>query len=417
MSKSRFSAYRFHRLHLSRFGRIMVLTGARQVGKTTLLKKLYPNYQYISLDDPTNRHLFSNLTTNQWINEYPRAVLDEVQKEPKLMEIIKSAYDSSEKVRYILTGSSQLMLMSQVKESLAGRCIISELYPLTLPEVMTQSGDDKVELSLFQKMLKGDAIPSSILPLRLYSDYERRIKSYQHYLDFGGYPAISDDGLSSEERYLWLRNYLQTYLERDIRDLAEFKNLEPFVLIQKMSALLTGQLLSYTSLAKEAKVHLNTAKRYLQYMQMSYQSILLAPWHRNQLKRLSKVPKLHILDPGIQRVITGKVKGEMTGHEFESAIVAEMYKQVKYLDQDYSIFHLRTSDGREVDFLIETNEGYYAIEIKMTQNFRHTDARHLRNLEDILDKPLIHSFVISNDIIPHHLDNNITAIHAAAFLT
>jgi len=417
MSKSRFSAYLFHRLHLSRFGRIMVLTGARQVGKTTLLKKLYPDYQYISLDDPTNRHLFSNLTTNQWVNEYPRAVLDEVQKEPKLMEMIKSAYDSSEKVRYILTGSSQLMLMGQVKESLAGRCIISELYPLTLPEMMTQSDDDKVELSLFQKTLKGDAIPRNMLPLRLYSDYERRIKCYQHYLNFGGYPAISEDRLSSEERYLWLRNYLQTYLERDIRDLAEFKNLEPFVLIQKMSALLTGQLLSYTSLAKEAKVHLNTAKRYLQYMQMSYQSILLAPWHRNQLKRLSKVPKLHILDPGIQRVITGKVKGEMTGHEFESAIVAEMYKQVKYIDQTSSIYHLKTSDGREVDFLIETNEGYYAIEIKMTQNFRHTDARHLRNLEDILDKPLIHSFVISNDIIPHDLDNNITAIHAAAFLT
>lgn len=417
MTKARNSAYNFHRLHQSRFGRIMVLTGARQVGKTTLLKTLYPKYEYINLDDPANRQLFSSLTTKQWMEDYPTAVLDEIQKEPSLMEMIKSAYDSSSLVKYILTGSSQLMLMNQVKESLAGRCIISELFPLTIPELITKHKDEKIEPSFFQKIIQGEAVPKSMLPFRLYPSYEPKIKAYQHYLNYGGYPAISDESLTQEDRTLWLKNYLQTYLERDIRDLAEFKNIEPFIVIQKMSALLTGQLMNYTLMAKEAKVHLNTAKRYMQYMQMSYQIISLAPWHRNKLKRLSKVPKLHFLDPGIQRVITGKLQVDMTGHEFESAIVAEMYRQIKYLDQDYSIYHLRTSDGREVDFLIETNEGYYAIEIKMTQNFKPTDTRHLRNLDEILDKPLLHSFVISNDIMPHILENNITAMHAAQFLT
>lgn len=417
MSKARNLAFNFHRLHQSQFGSIMVLTGARQVGKTTLLKTLYPEYKYISLDDPTNRQLFSGLTAQQWIEAYPSSILDEIQKEPSLMEMIKSAYDQSAAVKYILTGSSQLMLMSQVKESLAGRCIISELFPLTIPELVTRDVNEKVEFSFFQKIIQGEVLPTSILPFRLYPGYESKVKAYQHYLSYGGYPAISDEGLTHEERIIWLKNYLKTYLERDIRDLADFKNLEPFLVIQKMSALLTGQMVNYTLLAKEAKVHLNTAKRYLQYMQMSYQTLSLAPWHRNKLKRLSKVPKLHYLDPGIQRAITGRVEGGITGHEFESAIIAEMYKQIKYLHQDCALYHLRTNDGRELDFLIETNAGYYAIEIKMTQNCKPTDARHLRNLEEILDKPLLHAFVLSHDTMPHQFENNVTAMHAAAFLS
>jgi len=212
MTKARYSAFKFHQLHQSRFGRIMVLTGARQVGKTTLLKTLYPDYEYISLDDPASRQLFSSLTTKQWIEDYPTAVLDEIQKEPSLMELIKSAYDSSSLVKYILTGSSQLMLMSQVKESLAGRCIISELFPLTIPELMTKHENEKIEPSFFQKLILGEAVPKSMLPFRLYPSYESKIKAFQHYLNYGGYPAISDENLTQEDRTIWLKNYLQTYL-------------------------------------------------------------------------------------------------------------------------------------------------------------------------------------------------------------
>lgn len=116
-------------------------------------------------------------------------------------------------------------------------------------------------------------------------------------------------------------------------------------------------------------------------------------------------------------VYISNVNPHLSGSEFESAIVAEMYKQLQYLDIDTNVYHLRTSDGREVDLLIETPQGYYAFEIKMSSNYNHTDNRHLRNLEEILDKPLLHSFVLSQDTKPNQTNSAITAVHAADFLT
>ena len=137
---------------------------------------------------------------------------------------------------------------------------------------------------------------------------------------------------------------------------------------------------------------------------------------KNDLKRLSKTPKLHYLDPGIQRAIIQK-QGMLTGNEFESAIIAEMYKQLKNIRFKGNLFHFRTHDGREIDLLIETEDGYIPIEIKMTNNVNRTDARHLFSLDEILDKPIIHSFVLSNDNTIKQLSEKITAIPAALFLT
>ena len=400
----------------SPFGRILILTGARQTGKTTLARACFPEYTYLSIEDPVLRSQYTLLTASQWEKTYPNAILDEVQKEPRLIESIKSVYDQYPAPRYVLLGSSQLLLLQKVKESLAGRCHIQEVYPLTIPELLTKSWDDQIKQSYFQRYIASGSLQIPYPSFLLDPDFAEKQKYFDYYLHYGGYPALVTNNISNDDRIEWLSNYVRTYLERDIRDLADFKNLEPFIRVQKMTAHLTGQLVNYAALAKEAGISAKTAQRFLQYLELSYQTLLLIPWHKNPLKRMVKSPKLHYLDPGVHRAILQK-RGELSGHEFESAIVAELYKQAKNSALPISFYHLRTTDGREVDILLETENGYIAIEIKQSVNINSTDAKHLRALSDILDKPLLQSFILSNDNKIIEITENIMAIPAAMFLT
>jgi predicted AAA+ superfamily ATPase len=239
---------------------------------------------------------------------------------------------------------------------------------------------------------------------------------FERYLRIGGYPVLWKDDISEHDAGQWLYDYVQTYLQRDIRDLAEIRNLEPFVLAQQITARLTGQLVNYALLAKESGISPKTARRFLEYLQMSYQVFLLQPWFRNSLKRLVKSPKLHYLDPGVQSAVCGRY-GMLTGQEFESAVVAEVIKQLKNADLRVNFYHLRTQDGREIDLLLETDAGYYAVEIKQSRTVVPSDARHLHKLDEILDKTLIHAFVVSNDISVKRWSNKLTALPAALLLS
>lgn len=399
------------------FGRILVLTGARQTGKTTLVKEAFPDYEYISLEDPVLRMEYQRLSAQRWADQFPLAVLDEIQKTPQLIESIKAVYDQFEAPRYLLLGSSQILLMKQVRESLAGRCQLLELYPLTLPEMMTQSWDDPVQESRLVRWVR-DGVDLSELPPVLSRDvrFVKACACFERYLQIGGYPALWKENCTVEEARRWLYDYVQTYLQRDIRDLAEIRNLEPFVLAQQMSARLTGALVNYSALAKEAGITAKTAQRFLQYLQMSYQVFLLQPWFRNPLKRLVKSPKLHYLDPGVQSAVSGRY-GSLTGQEFESAVVAEVIKQLKTADVRVDFYHLRTLDGREVDLLLETADGFYAIEVKQSRSIHSSDARQLKGLPELLDKPLLHAFLVSNDPVVTVLEDRVTAIPASALLS
>ena len=398
----------------SSFGRIIVLTGARQTGKTTLVKNIFPDYPYISIEDPILVEEYKKLSASQWNSLYPIAILDEIQKEPKLVESIKSVYDQFPESKYILLGSSQILLLKKIRESLAGRCQIVEMYPLTLPELLTNSWDDKVQLSYFQKLIlnKTEVISHFLLD----KEHPQKKSVFDTYLRFGAYPAISDSAIKDEDKWDWLRNYVRTYLERDIRDLVELRRLEPFTRVQKLMALNTAQLVNYSRIANEAGVSSKTIQRFLEYMNISYQTLVLQPWSRNTKKRLVKSPKIHYLDVGVMRAILQK-RDDLSGHEFESAVIVEIFKQAKAINADLSFYHLRTSDGREVDLLIETEHGYIAIEIKKSEKVRSVDAKHLKGLDDILDKPVLQRFVISNDLSIKEFDENIMAIPAVQFLT
>lgn len=397
-------------------GRIIILTGARQTGKTTLAKLCFPKWKYIALDDPMLTGQYTSLTAAQWHHLYPRAILDEVQKKPILIESIKAVYDGYPDTHYLLTGSSQLLLQTKVRETLAGRCIIFELFPLTIPEILTKAWKENVRLSFFQKYIKTGNFPDLLPSFVLEPDHAEREAAFRYYLKFGGYPALINTALGDDERTEWLSAYVRTYLERDVRDLANFRYLEPFVKIQKMTSLLTGELLNYSDLAREAGVTAATVKKFISYLDMSYQTIQLQPWTRNKLKRLTKSPKLHYLDPGVQKAIIQKT-GIQNGNEYESAVVAEIYKQIRNAGLPVTVYHLRTVDGREIDLLLETEKEYIAIEIKMSGKVTGSDARHITGLESILDKPLLQSFLLSNDNTVKYLDDKILALPAAMFLS
>jgi predicted AAA+ superfamily ATPase len=399
----------------SKTGRIIVLTGARQTGKTTLARKLFPDYEYISIEDPIMRGRYLELTASQWNSIFPKAILDEVQKEPLLIESIKSVYDQWTEPRYILLGSSQLLLLEKVKESLAGRCTIIEVFPLTVPELSTNNWDEVIQDSIFQQIIQGEKaiefLPSFFFDKKM---AEKKI-AWEHYLKFGGYPAVSDPDLSDEEKYDRLRGYVQAYLERDIRDLASFRDLEPFVKLQRYLAINTGNLVNASSIATQIGLNAKTVHRYIRYFELSYQTISLPAWSRNETKRLVKTPKIHYLDNGIIQTILQK-RGGVTGNEFESLVIAEIYKQTKSLQKTVGFFHLRTQDGKEIDLLIELPDGYIAIEIKMKNVIDKQDIRHLTNLGELLDKPLLYSIVLSNDPETKHFGDHVVALHAAYFL-
>ena len=383
-------------------GRLIALTGARQTGKTTLVRRGFPDYTYLSLEDPVTRPDFVVLSAPQWYQQYPRSILDEVQKAPSVIESIKAVYDRYPDARSMLVGSSQILLMDQIRESLAGRVFLVELYPLILPEMLTDSWDDPVMESRLIRFLATGERETLLDGIPLQEDgYAEAERYLAHYLEFGAMPAIMDPGLSDEDRYDWLGNYVRTYLQRDLRDLAHLRDLVPFVRLLRAIAGLTGGLLNVNELARLAGVTARTANRFVSYLELSYQVILLQPWIRNRSKRLSKSPKTHLIDPGIQRVLLNR-RGRPTGPEFESAVVAEIHKQIKNSRLPVDCYHLRTVDGREVDLLIETEQGFLPVEIKMTERVSTADARHLRRLNTILDKPILGSLVLSND--PHIRD-------------
>lgn len=413
--KARYIYNRILQNQNSTWGRILVLTGARQTGKTTIAKTGFTDYAYLSIEDPVMRSQYASLSARQWSTLYPKAILDEVQKEPSLIESIKSVYDQWNETRYVLTGSSQLLLMKNVKESLAGRCIISEIYPLTVPELETESWNDNVADSPFQTLLYQGKLPEPWPSFMLDPLYARKMKAWSHYATFGGYPALTESSMTEEDKYLWLTTYVRTYLERDVRDLASFRDLEPYIKLQKALALQTGSIFNASTLSTRVGVSAKTVKNYLQYLEMSYQTITLQAWERNSSKRLVKSPKVHYLDYGVLQAVTGK-RGTPTGMEFESMVIAELFKQARQTEQPVGFYYLRTAGGSEIDCLIETANGYYAFEIKQTEHVQKADARHLRTISQLLDKPLLHGFVLSNDLQTQHLDDNIIAVNVAWML-
>lgn len=389
-------------LHARERGRLIVLTGARQTGKSTLAGMAFPGYPRIDLDSAFERAVYERMGPDEWRQRYPQAIIDEAQKLPAIFETIKACYDRDETVRYLLLGSSKIRLLSQVRETLAGRVALRELYPLALPELMAQmAGAERPRQSRLVSLLSADdpaAAAGALFPggVVLGERVASARRSWESYLGWGGMPVLRRPGWTDEDRFEWLHDYQQTYLHRDLMDLTRINRLEPFARAQQAAALRTAQRINFADLARLSGVSPPTAREYLRYLEIGDQVRLLPGWYRNLEKRLTRQPKLHFLDPGIRRGILRK-RGMTDGAEFESAVVAEVVKQCANARLSVELSHLRTSDGREVDLLVEREDGFVAIECKQTRRVSSADLRHLRSLDVLLDKPLLLGLMVSND--------------------
>ena len=376
----------------------ILLTGPRQVGKTTFLRHVSEETRnYVSLDIPRDRNLAKEDPELFLERHKPPVLIDEIQYAPELLPFIKVLIDKEQKPgMFWLTGSQQFRMMQNVTESLAGRVGIFEMLGLSNRELEHRN---------VQPFLPTHDFPAAPEKLDLRGLY-RRIWQ-------GSFPKLADDPEMDHD--LFYGSYINTYLERDVRDLASFRDLEPFVKLQHAVALQTAQALNASALAGRVGITSKTVQRYIEYLGVSYQTLLLPAWERNKNKRLTKMPKVHYLDNGVLQAVLQK-RGGMTGAEFESLVVAELYKQAKNLQAPVSFYHLRTHDGKEVDLLVETAQGYYAFEIKMTDHVQPSDVRHLVALEALLDKPVLQAYVLSNDYATRSLADGVLAVNVNMFL-
>jgi predicted AAA+ superfamily ATPase len=364
--------------------RVVVLTGARQTGKTTLSRRVYGELRYINLDAPENRDALRELSTVSWAETVGDAVIDEAHKEPSVFDKVKYAFDDGKISFTVLTGSSQILLLQKIRESLAGRAFFYELWPLMQCELLASSQSTEPKPPLLERFLSsgstGDLLSDVPETLLESEDYPFR-KAENHILTWGGMPALLE--LSEDERWQWLKNYGYTYLERDLTDLARLSDLMPFRKFQRLSALRSGMLLNYSEIARDAGISVDTARRYLEYLRISYQTVLLQPYYRNLTSSVVKTPKLYWTDIGIWRQLTG-FRGEMTGQVYETMVVGEIVKWLRTCQSDAELYFYRTRFGMEVDLLLETPAGLIGMEIKSRSTVFEKDARPLQAVAEAL---------------------------------
>ena len=366
--------------------RLVLLTGARQTGKTTSAKLKYPKLNYINLDAPENREALRNISTPSWSTTVGKAVLDEAQKEPAVFEKVKYAYDEGGISFSLLLGSSQILLLKKVRESLAGRVTIYELWPLMMSELHDRADSKSIPYPLVDRLFSKEKLENIFkgIPTILLDKAGSQARETENYLlTWGGMPALLP--LSDQERWKWLKDYEYTYLERDLSDLTRLDDLQPFTKFKRLSALRSGRLLNYSELARDASVSVDTARRYLEYLRLSYQVILLQPYMKNLTSSVIKTPKLYWLDIGLLRQLSG-YRGEHNGEIYETLVVNEFFKWMETTQKKAEMYFYRTRAGLELDLLLETEQGIIGVEIKGRQKVSPIDIRAMKEVARALGR-------------------------------
>ncbi len=376
--------------------RIVILTGARQTGKTTLLKQVYPGLRYINLDAVENREWVRQQSTLSWGDEVCSAVIDEAQKEPSVFEKVKYAFDDGALRFSALSGSAQVLLLGRVRETLAGRAFVFELWPLMFCEVESACRNTPPAPPLCAALAACADVDAVLDPLPAVPSPERSrtlADAQRHLLTWGGMPELLR--LDDADRIEWLRSYETTYLERDLGDLARLADLAPFHTFQRLAALRSGRMLSYAELAKDAGLSPETARRYLEYLRISYQAFTLPPYHTNLTSQVVKTPKCYWADMGLLRHLS-RQRTSLTGELFETYVVSELVKWFQTAGTPVRLFYYRTRSGLEADLLLETDQGLIGAEIKARTRVSASDAGPLRRLAEAASERWLGGLVITD---------------------
>ena len=343
--------------YLSEHFPVVVVTGARQTGKTTLIRQAASEAAYVTLDYPRIREL-AKTDPELFLQQYkPPIIIDEIQYAPELLPYIKIQIDTDRKAgQYFLTGSQMFRMMKNVSESLAGRAGLLSLYGFSRSEI---TGQDETPF-----------LPSNNLRLKS----EETITTIFDRIYRGSMPQmVVDEGLTPEA---YFGEYMQTYMERDIRNLLEIKNESKFQRFISCVAARTGQELNLSDIAKDVGIDSKTADSWLSLLVSSGLVYLLQPYSGNTIKRIVKRPKIYFMDTGLAcylslwnnpRVLE---QSAMAGAMFETYVISEIIKQYANagLDTRSRLAYYRDSNGKEIDLLIIENGTLYPIEIKKSAN-------------------------------------------------
>ena len=362
--------------NLSKQFKVVLVTGARQVGKSTLLKHCDENRNYVSLDDLSERELAINEPKLFLETHKAPLIIDEIQYAPELLSYIKLIVDKSDKKgQYWLTGSQQFHLMKNVSESLAGRVGILDLMGLSLAELSQTPNNEPFfpDLEYIEERRENHKNYST-------SDIFKIIYN-------GSFPALNNQD-EFQDRNAFYSAYIRTYIERDIRDLSSISNEMKFLNFIRVVAARTGQVLKYSELANAVDISEPTAKTWLSVLVSSNIVYLLEPYYRNITKRMTKMPKIYFLDTGLCSYLTGWSspevieKGAMNGAFFETFVVSEILKSYRHNGERPLIYWYRDTQQKEIDLLIERDGKLHPIEIKLTSNPNKSMLKHFNILDN-----------------------------------
>jgi uncharacterized protein len=319
--------------------RVLTLIGPRQSGKTTLARLAFPNYEYLSLEDPDVRH-YAQTDPRGFLNDHPREViLDEVQRVPSLLSYIQTRVDHDNiKAQFVLTGSHQLELSAAITQSLAGRTALLTLLPLSLNELYASQPVPDLDQVLIEGFMPGK-----------HADQIDAVR--------------------------FNRAYFETYVERDVRQLINLKDASKFEKLLRLCASRIGQLINQVSLANEVGVSSTSIKEWLSVLEASFIIFRLQPFHQNIGKRLVKTPKLYFIDTGLAAWLLGietstqMQRDPLRGNLFENMVIADVLKTYFNQGRDPAIYFYRDSRGNEVDLVQIHADGLVATEIKSSQTW------------------------------------------------
>lgn len=351
-----------HLLRLATEYPVLTITGPRQSGKTTLVKYLFPQYDYCNLEDIELREFAKN-DPKGFMAQYQKGlIIDEIQRVPELVSYIQIIVDDEQTAgRFVLTGSQQFEMTQAINQSLAGRTALAKLLPLTIDEIYSD------EAPSFEKLI-----------------YD------------GFYPRIHDKHLNPTEN---LSFYLNTYVERDIRTMLNIRNLNAFDRFLRLCATQVGQILNYSTLANDTGIDQGTIKSWISILEASYILFTLKPHHANYRKRLIKSSKLYFYDVGLaayllgiqspQQVLTHPLKGLL----FENLIVSDLLKNRFNNIQNNNLYYFRDQSGKEVDLILDHGLTVSCVEIKSTQTVKTSLFDNLHYYQKLAGKNLTQAYM------------------------
>lgn len=332
----------------SKYFPVITLTGPRQSGKSTLLRHIFPEMPYVSMENPDLRAQVK-LDPKGFLASFSNGlIIDEVQNTPDLLSYIQGMVDENPELKFYLTGSSQFSLLKNVTQSLAGRTAIFELLPLSLRELTNLAQNDSIDTLLYD----------------------------------GFYPAIWSG--KNIPRLLY-PNYIKTYLERDVRSLLAIKDLDMFQRFIRLCAARIGSIFNASELSNELGVAVNTINSWLSVLQASYIIYMLPPFFTNTRKRLTKSPKIYFTDSGVASYLLDidspqtMNRDKMRGHLFENMIIMNFLKDRFNKGINGGLYFYRDSNGNEVDLLVKSGSQYHCYEIKSSSTFHPDFTKGLEN--------------------------------------